>query len=447
MILVDYINQNTVDAVFFRTNDLFKKVDDADEFEKAVETTAELLAIVKDAKREFYINAITKKYPVKSKILKDAIKIAVENKKIQDKKTSSINGQQMEFDLDTKIDLPDGVDTLTAMMFGVYEYGGKYYNIREKREVTNFTMRTLYHVQTGDDTAYKIIELKTIVFNKSEVIRINTDDLCSVSSFKKIIARRHGFHFKGTDIDLIGISEKLSHDEEPTRFVKVLGYNKRGNFYAFANGIVDCNNNEYEFKPVDEYGIVKHQDYSLFIPAMSKIFAEKDDQFINDKKFIYIMGQVKLKEWAKQFTRVYGKKGSAVIIFFISCMYRHIIYKAMQRRFPMVFLYGQRGSGKGTLMESALHLFGVPQDQLMLGGESTSKGFMRKLAQYCDAVVWLDEYKNNVKKEKIESLKNIYDGIGYERAKADNTFETTSTPIRTSLRMPSMAAMATRLGI
>ena len=430
--LLDHIKENTVDGVFFQTDQYFEKGIDADGVQDAVDDTARLLAqILKEAKREYYVNAITKRYKdIKVKVLKDAVKTAIDDKKEKEKKQRlTRDGIQLEFNMDEDLDLPMGVDEFQAMLFGVYEYKGKYYNPREKKEISNFTMRVLYHVKTGDDTAYKILELKSAIFNKSEVIRINTDDMCSLSAFRKIIARRHGFHFKGTDLDLIGISEKLSHDEQPTKFVKVLGYNKRGNFYAFANGIVDCNTDDYEFKEIDEYGIVVHQDESLFIPAMSKIFADKDDQFINDKKFMYMKSEITFKDWAAKFSRVYGKKGSAMIIFAVACIYRHHIYKSMQRRFPMAFLYGQRGSGKGTLMESLLHLFGVPQDQLMLGGESTSKGFMRKLAQYSNAMIWLDEYKNNIKKEKIESLKNIYDGIGYERAKSDNSFETTSTPI------------------
>jgi len=432
MSLIEYIKSNVVDAIYYKTDRLFEKELDADAYEDAIDTTSKLLAsIPKDSKREFYINAIIKKHSsIKSKILKDAIKNALEEKKILNKKINT--GTQLEIEIPEDMNLPEGVDSLQAMMFGVYEYKGKYYNIREKREITNFTMKVLYHVQTGDETAYKIIELKSNVFNRTEVIRINTDDLCSVSSFKKIIARRHGFHFKGTDLDLIGISEKLSHDEENTRFVNMLGYNKRHNYYAFANGIVDTSTNDFDFKEVDEYGIVKHKDYSLFIPALSKIFADKDDQFINDKKFIYMKSEIKLIDWSEKFTRVYGPKGMAMIVYAIACMYRNSIYKSMQRRFPMVFLYGQRGSGKGTLMESLLHLWGIPQDQLMLGGESTSKGFMRKLAQYSNAIVWLDEYKNNIRKEKIESLKNIYDGIGYVKAKSDNSLETTTTPISSS---------------
>jgi hypothetical protein len=44
----------------------------------------------------------------------------------------------------------------------------------------------------------------------------------------------------------------------------------------------------------------------------------------------------------------------------------------------------------------------------------------------------MDEYKNNLQPKVIESLKNIFDRIGYERGKKDNTFNTESTPINSA---------------
>jgi hypothetical protein len=76
-----------------------------------------------------------------------------------------------------------------------------------------------------------------------------------------------------------------------------------------------------------------------------------------------------------------------------------------------------------------MYLWGIPQDQLMLGGGSTIKAVMRKFAQFRNALIWLDEYKNNIGPKPIESLKNLYDGIGYERANTDNSLGTNTTAV------------------
>jgi hypothetical protein len=118
-------------------------------------------------------------------------------------------------------------------------------------------------------------------------------------------------------------------------------------------------------------------------------------------------------------------------LFYIGSLFRDIIIKQIQR-YPLLNLFGPPGAGKGQVAESLMCMFGEPQDQIMLGGASTVVGFMRKFAQLSNALVWLDEYKNNLAIKFIESLKNLYDGKGYERGKMTNDFSTESTPIYSS---------------
>lgn len=81
------------------------------------------------------------------------------------------------------------------------------------------------------------------------------------------------------------------------------------------------------------------------------------------------------------------------------------------------------------MTQSLIRMWGEKQDQIMLGGATTVVGFMRKMAQFSNSLVWLDEYKNNLQVKVIESIKNLFDRIGYERGKKDNSFTTESTPI------------------
>lgn len=335
--------------------------------------------------------------------------------------------------------LQDGVDEKEALEFGIYEYKNRYWAIgnRGKYEITNFSMRVLYHVKTSDDAAYRIIIIKN-VYGKESVINLNTDDFVSLGSFKRVIARFGNYIFKGADGDLAKLQEKIQRDEKPTRLVQTLGYNKRGDFYAFANGIVPCSGDtpqDVPFIQTDEWGIVEHNDLNFFIPANSKIFEDKEMKYTNDKKFVYNPDShgVDFQKWAALMYQVHKEKAIVGILFYISAVFRDVIFNAIGRRFPMLFCYGQRGAGKGTFIDSYMWLFGKPQDQIMLGGKSTIVGYMRKLAQLCNALVWLDEYKNSIVPASIESIKNIYDGIGYERGKKDNTYESESTPVNSAV--------------
>ena len=165
------------------------------------------------------------------------------------------------------------------------------------------------------------------------------------------------------------------------------------------------------------------------------MFKDREDLFVNDRKFVFIPSNVDYRQWVDLFCKVYGDKAKIGLMFYFAALFRDIVYQVLNRRFPLLFLYGLRGSGKGTFAQSIMKLFGEGQDQYMLSGAGTVKGFMRKFAQYQNAIVWLDEYKNNQRKEYIEAEKNIYDGVGYERAKMDNTFQTETIPIRSACLM------------
>jgi hypothetical protein len=334
--------------------------------------------------------------------------------------------------------LEDDEQVNDHIAYGIYQKGGTYWSMNEKNkqvEVTNFKMRIIYHVETSDDEAYRLIQIKNI-FGLDVVIKMNTDNFVSAGSFKKEIARKGNFIFKGTDADLCRLQDKLQREERKTDLIKQLGYNRRYNFYAWANGIFDCNLNK--FIPADELGIVEHYKLNedgemiplnFFIPAMASMFKDKEDLYVNDKRFLLVENEITFKEWSELFCKVYGHNGQMGLVYYIMALFSDIIFKDMSDRFPMLNVYGQKGTGKGTLIESMMKLFGQGQKQLMLGGASTVVGFMRKSGQYSNAIVWLDEYKNNLKPQFIESLKNLYDRIGYERGKKDNTFQTESTRI------------------
>lgn len=320
--------------------------------------------------------------------------------------------------------------------YGIYlkKSEGVYYSLDMKglpRVVSNFKMKILFHVNTSDAEAYRLILIENI-HGLEKVININTDDFVSAGSFKKVIARHGNYLWMGADSDLVRLQDMLQRQESPTDMVKNLGFNRKGNFFAFANGIYDIG--ERKFLGIDTYGIVstknaKGDPINYFIPAMSRIFADKDDMYSNDKKFRLIIGKAEWRDWTELFCKVFGMNGRVGIAYYICALFSDVIFRAMGSRFPILFAYGKRGSGKGTMVQSLLYLFGEKQDQVMLGGSSTAVGFMRKLAQFINGLVWLDEYKNNLPVKTIESLKNIYDRIGYERGKKDNSFQTEGVPI------------------
>lgn len=349
--------------------------------------------------------------------------------------------QQAQKVADAKEVIGDDESTDDWAKYGIYldKKKGTYYSLDTKgipREVTNFQMKILFHMSTSSDVAFRLIWIKNI-YNIERVIRINTDDFVGVGSFKKVIARYGNFLWKGQEFDLIRLQDMLQRDETPTATVQELGWNKKGKFYAFANGIYDTE--EMKFIPINDFGVVQivrdGKELNYFIPALSNVFSDFDSLFVNDKKFIYQFSNISFDDWASQYYKVYDENAMFVMLFFISAIHSDIIFTGMNNRFPILYLYGKRGTGKGAILESIMRMFGEGQDQLMLGGASTIVGFMRKLAQFVNSIVWFDEYKNSINPKSIESVKNVFDRKGPERGNKDQTYETNVVPVRSALAM------------
>lgn len=437
MIFSDHIRSLHQDAIVWKSERLWNGATDPDEQATAMEQLAAMMvAIPNETKRATYVELLERNLKIKQRLLKKEVKTEIDRraKQVADKKAKAKLAGKVANAEDEGLPANFQGDIYDALKYGIYEHDGVYWtrgNRGGDYAVSNFTMKILYHIQTADDHAYRMISIKN-VYGFEKMIMINTDDLVSIGSFKKCIARHGDFIFKGGDADLSRLQEMLQKDEVRTVFVKTLGYNKRGQFYAFANGIIPTVG-EKNMIPVDKFGIVKHNEKNYVIPALSEMYIEKDELYTNEKKFIFTKPQENFgwMEWCQLYCRAYGDKGRASILFYVGSLFGDIIFKNVQR-YPLLNLFGPPGAGKGELGNSLMAMFGEPQDQIMLGGASTVVGFMRKFAQFSNAIVFLDEYKNSLPQKFIESLKNIYDRKGYERGKMTNDFSTESTPIYSS---------------
>jgi hypothetical protein len=336
--------------------------------------------------------------------------------------------------------LPRGVDVKETLEYGFYEYKNRYWMQRKGYEfenISNFTMKVLFLIKGVN--AKRIVEIVN-VYGKKAVIDMTISDLISQDKFRERIESTGNFLFNGKATDLSRIKGKLFNLEKPSQEIATLGQYKEM-FYTFGNGVFDGKN----FIDIDDKGMIQFECESLndkgekvkqkehfYIPVLGSIQADDNEDLRNYRKFIHRPSAVTFQEWAKLFIDVYGDNGKIGLAFCIVSLFRDFIQD--KRKFtPMLFLFGQRGSGKGTMANSMLNLWGSPQDPLMLGGASTVVGFMRKLGQFQNAIVWLDEYKNDIDEKKIESLKNIWDGIGYERGVKDGgSSKTQTSPVRSA---------------
>lgn len=103
--------------------------------------------------------------------------------------------------------------------------------------------------------------------------------------------------------------------------------------------------------------------------------------------------------------------------------------------FPIFFIGGKTGSGKSSFGRWLMSLVGSPQKEGKSVATTTDKGLHRLLAKYSNLPVWLGDFRNTAPESRIETFRNVYDRISYERAEMSNDYRTRSTPIRGTLLM------------
>jgi len=298
------------------------------------------------------------------------------------------------------------------------------------KELANFSMRVLFQIDSEKDPK-RIVEI-TNYENVSKIVEITSKTFVSLTDFQALMISYGDFIFKGTKDDLLDIMTILFKHEKAAMLLPTLGWNPLDNFYAFSNGVVTSQG----FQPVDEYGMVTTNEQTYYFPAWSKFNSRDYETYKDIKKFSHFQMQkpVSFSKWKNQFSLCYGKNGQVAAAFFIASLYSDIIfYHKSGLGFPLLWAAGKPQTGKSTICESLLHMFGEKSDPIGLAGKSTIKYFITRFAQIRNGIVHLDEYSNSkVTKDVKETLKNIYDRIGYGRKSYSNDNRTESTPILSS---------------
>lgn len=325
--------------------------------------------------------------------------------------------------------IPEGVDVKDFIQFGFYEHDGCYWSYEKNSHIklSNFTM-TVKHLIRGLNPK-RIVEIKN-VFGCTEQVELSIEELISINKFKVRIEGVGHFSFEGNDRHLTKIKQKLYAAEQQSKSFSMLGHQAKENCLAWANGIYRYDTNE--FLPVDDYGMVSITEQTYYLPYYSNLHQNADEEFGSLRKFAFQRGcEANFKNWAEKFYAVFGTNGMLGTAWFVSILFRDIIMP-VSKGFPMLFASGKKGSGKGTMLECMMYLWGEPREQIMLSGKSTAVAFMRKMSQIQNGMVWLDEYSDGLDETKVQSLKNIWDGIGYERGNKSNDTTTNVVPIRSS---------------
>ncbi len=275
---------------------------------------------------------------------------------------------------------------------------------------SNFVMSPLFHIESTMN-AKRLYEIKNR-HNLIKIVELPQRDLVSITAFKLQVESLGNFLWTGGESELNKLKAWLYEKTKSCKEVTQLGWQREG-FFCWGNGIF----NGDQFIRADRYGIVQHESRYYYIPACSEIYSDDDTLFEFERHFIHNEGNITLYEYASKYYGVFGANGIITLSFYFACLFMDIISKRFDK-FPILNMYGQKGSGKNTCAESILYMFGRKGKVPNLHN-SSKPSIADHVATSANAVCVLDEYRNDLEMEKRELLKGFWDKTGRTRMNMD----------------------------
>ncbi len=310
--------------------------------------------------------------------------------------------------------------------YGFYERNGKYCSTSKEGEEcdwSNFTMKPLFHIL--DSVMPKRLFMIKNEYGLNRLIELRQEEFTSLNRFKQKIEGLGNFIWMASDKELTRLKRYLYKATETAIEVKQLGWQKQG-VYAFGNGIYDNNS----FQKVDELGIVRVQGVeNFYLPAFSKQY-QLDDKFYKfERKFVYRdSSNVSLQEFTSQIFKVFGNNGKIGFCFLLATLFRDVV-TAVSGSFPLLNLFGPKGSGKSELGHTLMSFFIAGNIPPSLRN-STLPALNETVAAVANALVHIDEFKNDIDVYKREFLKGLWDGTGRMRMNMDLDKKSETTSVK-----------------
>ena len=388
-----------VDFILWMADKLFPHTTTTEEQREAIKEIAYLLSLIDDETGvSMYIGKLTKYYQGKRLWLK-----AVDEERKKREQETKTTKDKEENDLNRK--------------YGFYVDHGCYMSITEKGSVyewSNFTMLPLFHIKdtTNPKRLYKIKN----AMNQEEILELKQEDLIALAKFKQKIEGLGNFTWKGSEKELTKLKSYLYEKTETATEITQMGWQRAG-FYAFGNGVF------YDdlFIKTDDYGIVRLKDKgNYYLPSCSTIYKSDTKLFTFEKQFVHLnLSSVTLKEFTDQLFKVYGDNGRVGFCFYLATLFRDVVTTTSANHwFPILNLFGPKGSGKSELGHTLLSLFTISYTAPNIQN-STPSALNDTVAQSANALAHIDEYKNDIDPKMIEFLKGLWDGTGRTRMNMD----------------------------
>jgi DNA primase len=425
--LQEWLNEHTLDALYWKATKLRKEAVDPDQKSEAVTSIAESLFKIKDTiKRREYAKECAKRLKISSKDINARIddlnkekqaKIKLDKRIYESKKQELMtmgfpeDGDVEQYERDGYVISPDQMCVYFETDYNAFFKG------------TNFVLNPLFVIRSAKGEGKRLIEFSNKV-GENTVFALNNKEISNFGQFKERIVDGFNFTFEGrvNNLHFTQFKNRLLYNFKTAHELYTLGQQPE-EFYAFANGVVYNN----EFFQVDEYGIVdveiegdeQHKlpaiKETFYSPAFSRINAnvrQDNDAFEGVREFAFKESDINFNQWMDLMYKVYGDKAMVGIAFNMAAVFRDVIVNQFNF-FPHLFLTGQRQSGKTQFAESLTNIF-TPKKKGFDLNTGTMVGFFRMVSRIKNIAVALEEFTDQIHEIKFQTLKAAYDNRARE---------------------------------
>ena len=355
----------------------------------------------------------------KVKLWRDAVVQARGEAKKKSEKASSMNDLQREAEL--------------LRQFGLFIRENCYYSTGEEEEdparISNFIMDPLFHIE-DESNGTRIFRMRNM-YNVCRVVELKESELCSLSNFQQKVGSLGNYVWLAKIDKLNRVKEYLYSKTDTAERIRKLGWNANEDFFAFGNGILT----DGTFKPVDELGIVRGiNGKAFYIPATSKIYLHNQEIFQFERLMIHEnRNGVRLFDFVSRLTDVFGENARIAFCYLLSTLFRDIVFRRT-RHFPILNLFGEKGTGKTTLATSlqSFFLHGIDPPNL---GVTSVPAMNDRVSQAVNTLVVLDEYKNDLDIRKIAYLKGLWGGGGQTKKNTNTDGMAAQTIVTTGVAL------------
>lgn len=303
------------------------------------------------------------------------------------------------------------------------------YDEGEAVRLSNFYLESLYHIkdETNGTRLFRMVNK----FNESVDIEFRESELCSLTTFQQRVGSVGNYIWRAKIDKLNNVKEYLYRGTLSAERVRKMGWDGINGFFAFGNGVF----NGDRFLAVDDLGIVETAPgRSFYIPATSKMYENNPEIYQFERLFIHEnRSGIKLYDFAIQLVKVFGDNAKIAFCYLLATLYRDVIFNRT-RHFPILNLFGEKGTGKTTLATSLQSFFIHSVDPPNLGVTSVP-AMNDRVSQAVNSLVVFDEYKNDLDVRKIAYLKGLWGGGGQTKKNQNTDGMAAQTIISTGIAL------------